>query len=119
MLYKRAWKLDYSSDDWEDIKYAIEATYPNLGVGAGMGVVTCEQVGELSEAGNIYSKACVDATEDESSSSSTLSSWAIAVIVVLCVLLLIAIVYVISIKKKYKDAQLLGNTTGTGEVQLS
>jgi len=111
MLYNRAWLLDYSTDDWMDIKHAIEATYPELGVGAGMGAVTCEQVGELSDNDNVYSEACQDATEG--SESSTLSTWAIAVIVVLCVLLILTIFYVIFIRRKYYNALplLAGNTT--------
>jgi len=100
MLYKRAWGLDYSGD-WMKIKHAIEDTYPEIGVGEGKGVVTCAQVGELSDNDNVYSVACVDAKESESESSSKLSSWALAVIIVLCVLLIVVVIYVIVIRKKY------------------
>merc|ERR1719460_3059859 len=47
MLYRRAWQLDFTSNSHEEIKSALEATYPKLGAGAGVGLVTCEAVGDL------------------------------------------------------------------------
>jgi len=47
MLYRRAWRLDFTTDSYEAIKTALEATYPKLGAGAGVGLVTCEAVGDL------------------------------------------------------------------------
>lgn len=119
MLYKRAWLLNYEDDDWTAIKSAIEATYPELGVGAGKGVVTCAQVGALvNDDKSIIAEACVDAAE--STESSELSTWAIAVIVVLAVLLIITIVYVIFIRQKYaKDLQLLPKGNDGGQIELN
>jgi len=99
MLFNRAWNLDYTSDYWKDIKYAIEDTYPSLGLGAGRGVVTCAQVGELVESGVVQGEACQDPVE---SSKSTLEVWAIVIIVLLSVLLTVTFLYGICINKKYK-----------------
>ena len=44
-LYKRAWKLDFSTDSYEDIKSGIESTLTSLGAGEGVGLVTCSMVG--------------------------------------------------------------------------
>jgi hypothetical protein len=121
MLYNRAWLLDYREDNWMDIKHAIEATYPKLGVGAGTGVVTCEQVGELRDNDNVYSAACVDAVieGERDSETSTLPTWVIALIIVLCVLLLIITVYVISIRREYaKVLPLLEANTKEDGVQM-
>jgi len=115
MLYNRAWLLDYATDDWMDIKHAIEATYPELGVGAGMGVVTCEQVGELSDNDNVYSEACQDAQESDSDSSK-LSTWAIILIVVLCVLLVVSIAYLIFIQNKYEKVRPLLEANAAGDL---
>merc|ERR1711903_171954 len=61
-LYNRAWKQDFTTEsDFKTIKYAIEGTYSQLGVGAGQGKVTCSAVGELNDSGNVLSEACVDA----------------------------------------------------------
>merc|ERR1719407_422858 len=61
-LYNRAWKQDFSTEsDFKTIKYAIEGTYPKLGVGAGQGKVTCSAVGELVDNGVTLSQACIDA----------------------------------------------------------
>jgi len=107
ILYARAWKLDYSGYNWRDIKIEIEKTYPLLGVGAGQGVVTCVQVGELTDNGVVKqgSEACVDATERTGDGSdSDLPAWTIGLIVTLAVLLIIAIIYGVSIRKKYAQA---------------
>lgn len=115
MLFNRAWKLDYSTDDWMDIKHAIEDTYPSLGVGAGVGTITCVQVGELTDGGNVLSKACVDASSNKGDSG--IPVWAIAIIVVLALLLLATGVYAIFIRKKYQEALPLLTTT-KGDVQI-
>merc|ERR1711935_806601 len=47
MLYKRAWELDFDSSSYEEIKTALEGTYSKLGAGVGVGLVTCEAVGNL------------------------------------------------------------------------
>merc|ERR1712164_19780 len=61
-LYNRAWKQDFTTEsDFKTIKYAIEGTYSQLGVGTGQGKVTCSAVGELNDSGNVLSEACVDA----------------------------------------------------------
>jgi len=103
MLYNRAWNLDYSSDDWKDIKYAIEDTYRLLGVGAGIGMVTCAQVGELKESGVVHSEACIDPIESES--SVALEAWAIALIIILALVLIITLVYMVYIQRKYKTVE--------------
>merc|ERR1712060_576976 len=107
ILYRVAWNLEYSEFDWRDIKSEIEKTYPLLGVGAGEGVVTCIQVGELTDDNGVKegSEACVDAIESEDDSGSeSLAGWAIGVIVALVVLLIVAIIYVIFIRQKYVKA---------------
>ena len=51
-LYKRAWKLDFSADSYEDIKSGIESTLTKLGAGDGVGLVTCSMVGDLYDGPN-------------------------------------------------------------------
>jgi len=87
MLFDRAWNLDYTTYDWKEIKYAIEATYPELGLGKGKGLVTCVQVGELLEGGDVQSEACTDPFDSSKPRGSTIETWAIVLIVVLSVLL--------------------------------
>jgi len=105
MLFDRAWNLDYTSHSWEEIKYAIEDTYPELGLGAGRGVVTCAQVGELAESSVILSPACKDPAESSSSSESGLETWAVILIVLLCVLLAATCVYGFCLKSKYEKVK--------------
>jgi len=115
MLFNRAWKLDYSTDDWKDIKYAIEETYPLLGIGAGVGAITCLQVGELTDSGNILSEACVDPSTSEDDTG--VPSWAIGLIVALAILLISTALYAMYVRQKYSKAlPLLKNTEG--EVQM-
>jgi hypothetical protein len=62
-LYNRAWKQDFTTWNFETIKYAVEDTYSKLGVGAGQGKVTCSAVGELGSGPNdVLSQACIDAS---------------------------------------------------------
>merc|ERR1712164_170138 len=71
MLYRRAWQLDFTSNSYEEIKSALEATYPKLGAGAGFGLVTCEAVGDLyygpSDAQRISTRACSSTSRPEAS----------------------------------------------------
>lgn len=104
MLYNRAWRLDYSSDDWKDIKYAIEDTYRLLGVGSGVGMVTCAKVGELKESGVVQSEACIDPIEKEES-SVILEPWAVALLIILSIVLIITFVYMVYIQRKYNTVE--------------
>ena len=71
MLYRRAWQLDFTSNSYEEIKSALEATYPKLGAGAGVGLVTCEAVGNLyfgpSDAQRISTHACSSPSHPDAS----------------------------------------------------
>ena len=71
MLYNRAWQLDFSSNSYEEVKTALERTYPKLGAGAGVGLVTCEAVGNLylgpSDAQRISTRACSSPSHPEAS----------------------------------------------------
>ena len=66
-FYNRAWKSDYTTDSWEDMKSCLEATYPKLGVAEGLGEVTCARIGNLDEATDWT--PCVDAVESDSDDS--------------------------------------------------
>jgi len=118
MLYNRAWGLDYDTHSWEAIKYAIEDTYPMLGVGAGVGVVTCAQVGELIDNDNVLSKACVDPSE---STSTSLPAWVIVLIVMLSIFLIAICFYGKTISQKYRKlrplikANQVATTQGTSD----
>jgi len=52
-LYRRAWKLDYSTDTYTDVKQALESTYNSLGAGTGVGLVTCARVGDLYDGAQV------------------------------------------------------------------
>lgn len=71
MLHSRAWQLNFTSNSYEKIKSALEATYPKLGAGAGFGLVTCEAVGNLysgpSDAQRISTRACSSTSRPEAS----------------------------------------------------
>merc|ERR1712060_842804 len=82
-------------------KHAIESTYPELGLGAGRGVVTCAQVGELTESFVVLSAACVDAAESSSDDSEP-EIWGIILIVLLAVLLVATCVYGACMRSKYE-----------------
>jgi len=117
LLFNRAWKLDYDTVDWKDIKYAIEKTYPLLGVGAGVGAITCLEVGELAEGGIVLSEACVDPSE--SGDDSGVPVWAIALIVALAMLLIATAVYAMYVRQKYSKALPLLAKTREGDVQMT
>jgi len=103
MLFNRAWNLDYDTHSWNQIKLAIESTYPELGLGAGRGVVTCAQVGELTENFEVLSPACQDARDPvESSDESGLETWVTVLIVLLCILLAVTCLYGACMRSKYE-----------------
>jgi len=104
LLYNRAWLLDYQTDEWEDIKYAIEDTYPSLGVGAGVGAVTCVLVGELTESSVVLSDECIDPSEKE---SIVLQGWIIVVLVILGILIVVFCAYGVYMSCKVKNLILL------------
>jgi len=111
MLFNRAWNLDYTTHSWDEIKRAIESTYPELGLGAGRGVVTCAQVGELTESFVVLSAACVDAVES-SDDDSGVETWVVILIVLLCILLAVTCLYGVCMNSKYqKVAPLIAANT--------
>lgn len=111
MLFNRAWNLDYTTHSWDATKRAIESTYPELGLGAGRGVVTCAQVGELTESFVVLSPACVDAAES-SDDDSGVETWVIILIVLLCILLAVTCLYGVCMNSKYqKVAPLIAANT--------
>jgi hypothetical protein len=58
-LYRRAWKLDFTTDSYTDVKEALESTYNSLGAGTGVGLVTCAGVGDLyNEGQTVASPGC-------------------------------------------------------------
>ena len=64
-LYKRAWKLEFSADSYEDIKSGIESTLTKLGAGDGVGLVTCSMVGDLYAGPDALSNAgCSDSSSN-------------------------------------------------------
>ena len=67
-LYKRAWKLDFETTSYEDIKRGIELTLTRLGAGDGVGLVTCSMVGDLYAGPDALSNA---GCSDSSSSSKS------------------------------------------------
>ena len=69
-LYKRAWKLDFSADSYEDIKSGIESTLTKLGAGDGVGLVTCSMVGDLYAGPNPDSLSNAGCSDSSSSSKS-------------------------------------------------
>ena len=60
MLYKRAWD-DFDAYTYEETKKAIEATYPKLGHGEGIGTITCADIGHLYDSGpTLIAEGCYD-----------------------------------------------------------
>jgi len=117
LLFNRAWKLDYETVDWKEIKYAIEETYPLLGIGAGVGAITCLEVGELTDGGNIVSEACVDPSESDE--GTVVPGWAIGLIVALAILLVATALYAMYVRQKYSKALPLLPPKTEGGVQMS
>merc|ERR1711935_1172600 len=64
MLYNHVWEMptDPASDanTVATIKSAMEATYPKLGFGAGIGTLKCSDIGSLHNGGNLQLSGCVD-----------------------------------------------------------
>ena len=97
MLYQRAWKLDFSTNTYEEIKSAVEGTYGGLGAGAGVGLVNCEAVGDLYDVELLVSKGTCYSSGDDS-----IAKWLIAVIffLVLTFVILIGAVVFLAVKKQ-------------------
>jgi len=120
LLFNRAWKLDYDTVDWKEIKYAIEETYPLLGIGAGVGAITCLEVGELEDNGIVLSEACVDPVDPSESEEDTgIPGWAIGLIVALAVLLIATALYAMHVRQKYSKALPLLAPKTEGGVQMT
>merc|ERR1711935_1307475 len=64
MLYNHVWEMPADPDNDVNsvatIKSAIEATYPKLGFGAGIGTLKCSDIGSLHNGGNLQLSGCVD-----------------------------------------------------------
>jgi len=69
MLYDHVWKMPQApADDVNTvatIKSAIEATYPKLGFGAGIGTIKCSDIGSLHSGNNLQLGGCVDTTSSK------------------------------------------------------
>ena len=66
-LYQRAWKLDFSTNSYEDIKSGIESTLTRLGAGDGVGLVTCSMVGDLYDGTVLSNAGCSDSSSSSKS----------------------------------------------------
>ena len=62
MLFHRAWGLDFTDTtySYDQIKTAIEGTYSKLGMGAGVGTISCADIGDLGSATATLAAGCVD-----------------------------------------------------------
>jgi len=120
MLYKRAWELDFDSSSYEEIKTALEGTYSKLGAGVGVGLVTCEAVGNLhsgpTESQLLSPGTCISAPRTEDSEESRLGL--VVGLTLLSVALTALFVYTCILKRraqiKYNTAvfQGMGNRIG-------
>ena len=71
LLYNRAFNLDFSGDA-AALKTLIEATYPKLGVGSGIGLITCADVGTLHDSNNnVLWDGCKDPSPSSSKNNDT------------------------------------------------
>ena len=68
MLFHRAWGLDFTDAtySYDQIKTAIEGTYSKLGMGAGVGTISCADIGDLGSATSTLAAGCVDSTSSSS-----------------------------------------------------
>merc|ERR1712025_1485835 len=66
-LYQRAWKGDFSTNSYEDIKSGVESTLTRLGAGDGVGLVTCSMVGDLYDGTNLLNAGCSDSSSSSKS----------------------------------------------------
>ena len=120
MLYKRAWELDFDSSSYEEIKTALEGTYSKLGAGVGVGLVTCEAVGDLhsgpTESQLLSPGTCISNPRTEDSEESRLGL--VVGLTVFSVALTALFVYTCILKRraqtKYNTAvfQGMGNRIG-------
>ena len=63
-LYQRAWKGDFSTNSYEEIKSGVESTLTRLGAGDGVGLVTCSMVGDLYDGTVLSNVGCSDSNSD-------------------------------------------------------
>jgi len=66
-LYQRAWKGDFSTNSYEDIKSGVESTLTRLGAGDGVGLVTCSMVGDLYDGTVLSNAGCSDSSSSSKS----------------------------------------------------
>lgn len=105
MLYKRAWDLDFDTYTYEETKNAIEATYPKLGHGEGIGTITCVDIGHLHDsAPSLIAAGCYDPVPADDEEDNSL---AIALGVTFGLLALAAIVFAIWAAKKERKTRLM------------
>ena len=105
MLHKRAWDLDFDTYTYEETKKAIEATYPKLGHGEGIGTITCADIGHLYDSGpTLIAEGCYDPVPSKDEEDNSL---AIALGVTFGVLALIAIAFAIWAAKKERKTRLM------------
>jgi hypothetical protein len=86
-LYKRAWLLDFSGDYVAD-KSLLESTYSELGAGAGKGMITCADIGDLYDdpltllsAGTCYSSPAVSTEKQDVALAAGLGAVAFVLLV--------------------------------------
>jgi len=84
-------------------------------VGAGVGAVTCAQVGEHTDTGIVLSEQCVDPSE----SDGGIPMWSLALIIILVILILVALVYIIFMNRKLKSAILLSGSGGQQQREVN
>jgi len=73
MLFHRAWGLDFTDTtySYDEIKTAIEGTYPKLGMGAGIGTISCADIGHLGSSTATKAAGCTDPTSSSSKNNDT------------------------------------------------
>lgn len=73
MLFHRAWGLDFTDTtySYDQIKTAIEGTYPKLGMGAGIGTISCADIGHLGSSTTTLAAGCTDPTSSSSKNNDT------------------------------------------------
>ena len=86
-LYKRAWLLDFSGDYVAD-KSLLESTYSELGAGAGKGMITCADIGDLYDdpltllsAGTCYSSPAASTEKQDVALAAGLGAVAFVLLV--------------------------------------
>ena len=117
-FYNRAWKHDYSTDSWEDMKSCLEATYPSLGVQEGLGEVTCSRIGVLDEA--LEWEPCFDAVNSSSDINNTLAyglGFGLGSIVMICAVL--NILFYVRMRRDGDSAKVLQSSDETKGIALA